>query len=107
MIFELFNKIKFDTELSHDNKLFIHLLYDIITHESFGNWIIIQESLLEKWIDLSSIIIQTKDDWNNYQLTALLSWNYTLFMNYSKLEINLDDEKLKKLFWDVYILLLN
>lgn len=35
MIFELFNKIKFDTELSHDNKLFIHLLYDIITHESF------------------------------------------------------------------------
>lgn len=69
--------------------------------------IIIQESLLEKWIDLSSIIIQTKDDWNNYQLTALLSWNYTLFMNYSKLEINLDDEKLKKLFWDVYILLLN
>lgn len=97
MIFELFNKIKFDTELSHDNKLFIHLLYDIITHESFGNWIIIQESLLEKWIDLSSIIIQTKDDWNNYQLTALLSWNYTLFMNYSKLEINLDDEKTEEI----------
>lgn len=95
-ISDLFNKIDFDAVLSHENKIFIHLLYDIITHESFGNWITIQEHP-QKWLDLSSVVVQTKDDWNNYQLAALLSWNYTLFMNHSLLDIDIENEKIEEI----------
>ncbi|RCK65148.1 Copper transport protein 86 [Candida viswanathii] len=95
-IFDLFNEIEFDKDISHDNKLFIHLLYDIITHESFGNWIAAQLHP-QKWIELACVVVQTKDDWNNYQLAALLSWNYSLFMDHSALEIDLEDEKTEEI----------
>ena len=38
-VYEIFTMIDFaDTNnIGHDNKMFIHLLYDIITHESFQN----------------------------------------------------------------------
>ncbi|EMG46510.1 CTR86 Copper transport protein 86 [Candida maltosa Xu316] len=92
MIFDIFNKIDFSNDtVSHDDKLFIHLLYDIITHESFEKWIT-NQSQPQKWIELSSVIVQTKDDWNNYELAALLSWNYSLFMAHSSGELDVNDE---------------
>ena len=67
--------------------MFIHLLYDIITHESFQKWIEQQneEETITKWLSLTSVIMQTKTDWNNYELIAFLSWNGSLFMKYAPL----------------------
>ncbi|CAX41593.1 copper transport protein, putative [Candida dubliniensis CD36] len=88
-VYEIFKMIDFtDTNnIGHDYKMFVHLLYDIITHESFQKWIEQQdeEETITKWLSLTSIVVQTKTDWNNYELIALLSWNGSLFMKYAPL----------------------
>ena len=88
-VYEIFTIIDFahTNNIGHDNKMFIHLLYDIITHESFQKWIEQQneEEAITKWLSLTSVIVQTNTDWNNYELIALLSWNGSLFMKYAPL----------------------
>ena len=64
-VYEIFTIIDFaDTnDIGHDNKMFIHLLYDIITHESFQKWIEQQneEETITKWLSLTSVIITNQN----------------------------------------------
>ncbi|EGW32127.1 uncharacterized protein SPAPADRAFT_55653 [Spathaspora passalidarum NRRL Y-27907] len=83
-VYSLYLTIDF-TELDHDSKMFIHLLYDVITHESFVTWIAhAGHTDLTSWLELTSTVVQTRDQWNIYELTALISWNIEVFLTYSK-----------------------
>lgn len=80
---KLFLKVDFEN-VDHDSKMFVHLLYDIITHESFSNWVNQQiEEVKIQWLDLTAIVVQTKEDWNNFQLLGLLIWVESIYSEYA------------------------
>ncbi|RLV95209.1 Copper transport protein 86 [Spathaspora sp. JA1] len=81
-IHKLYQTIDFNNP-DHDCKMLIHLIYDVITHESFITWIVHSEGLF-KWLELTDTVIQTRDQWNIYELTALISWNMEVFLAQSK-----------------------
>ncbi|KAG7660941.1 uncharacterized protein J8A68_005616 [[Candida] subhashii] len=91
-IYHLYTTLQLhESTLDHDSSMLVHLLYDIITHESFGKCIQGNQPFLIHWLELTRDIIQTKDNWNNFELVALLSWNLEIFMNYSQLLIDNED----------------
>ncbi|KAI5964061.1 uncharacterized protein KGF55_002003 [Candida pseudojiufengensis] len=92
-IFNLYTKIGDD----HDSKMLIHLIYDIITHESFKKWIDLQEDQI-KWLELTSVILETNDDWDNFQLIGLLAWVVPIFLDHAdKVNVEtINDENLEK-----------
>lgn len=94
-LLDSFNKVDFDQPLSHFSVALVGMLYDVITHESFGKWIQSkqEEASLIPWLELSQLVVTSKEDWNNYQLTSLLSWNSDLFILNSKKAINQLDNK--------------
>lgn len=82
-VHSLYLEVDFEN-VDHDSKILIHLLYDIITHESFAKWIDQQnEDTKIQWMELTTIVVQTKDDWNNFQLVGLLVWVESIFFEYS------------------------
>ncbi|KAI5956610.1 hypothetical protein KGF54_001085 [Candida jiufengensis] len=84
---------------NHDSKMLLHLIYDIITHESFKKWIDSQKEEVQiKWLELTSVVIETNDDWDNFQLVGLLAWVVPIFLDYeSKLNADtIKDERIEK-----------
>ncbi|KAI5968030.1 HEX1 [Candida margitis] len=78
-VHKLYLEVDFEN-VDHDSKMLIHLLYDIITHESFANWIDQQDEETKiQWLQLATVVVQTKDDWNNFQLVGLLVWAEQIF----------------------------
>ena len=102
-VHRLYTHINFD-EVDHDSKMLIHLLYDLVTHESFAKWINQQsEEIKIEWLELTAIVIQTKDDWNNFQLVGVLVWVESIFSEYSlKLDAeSVHDEQLERILSNV------
>ncbi|CAK9435277.1 uncharacterized protein LODBEIA_P57580 [Lodderomyces beijingensis] len=83
-VYRLYQGIDFN-KVDHDSKMLVHLIYDIVTHESFGQWIKTQDDAgVMDWLGATSDIVQTKDDWSGYQLVALLDWTVTTFQSFSQ-----------------------
>ncbi|EDK45503.1 conserved hypothetical protein [Lodderomyces elongisporus NRRL YB-4239] len=98
-LYKLYESINFE-DITHDSKMLLHLLYDVITHESFGKWVNTVQTSTEvrrEWLELSSTILQTSDDWNNYQLVALLDWVVYIFciVGGSLTKDNLNDSEIE------------
>ncbi|CAI5759926.1 unnamed protein product [Candida verbasci] len=84
--------------IDHDAKLFIHLLYDLITHESFENWINNQSPrVITDWLELTYSELQTKDEWNNYELVALISTNLSIFNKFSTQLTTVNDTEIERI----------
>ncbi|KAI5962038.1 HEX1 [Candida theae] len=82
-VHQLYLRVDFE-KVDHDSKMLIHLLYDIITHESFAKWIDSQnEEEKITWLELGAVIVQTKDDWNAFELVGLLVWVESIFLSCS------------------------
>ncbi|KAK6459869.1 spinocerebellar ataxia type 10 protein domain-containing protein [Scheffersomyces coipomensis] len=82
-------------EFSQFQHNFITLLTEIITHESFGNWLLdddllSQENLasFSQWLKIGQLLITSKDNWNNYELIAIVSWIIKVFERFSQVCID-------------------
>ncbi|KAK6197402.1 spinocerebellar ataxia type 10 protein domain-containing protein [Scheffersomyces amazonensis] len=83
-----------DGSNGHDHSAYDHILYklliEIITHESFTKWItsetIGEEGFIE-WLKINQLLLTAESNWNNYQLTATLSWVIKAFQTYTPLTI--------------------
>jgi ataxin-10 len=83
-IFHTFQQIDFEAELPNPHQILLSLIFDIITHESFENWLLkLDEPTLLGWLQLGQLLITSRLDWNNYQLIALMSWSHSIFKIYS------------------------
>lgn len=82
---QIFQGINFEAQLSLPHQVLINLILDIITHESFENWLLGSEpSASFRWLQIGQLLITSRLDWNNYQLVALMSWSHSIFKLYSK-----------------------
>ncbi|ODV80223.1 uncharacterized protein CANTADRAFT_25894 [Suhomyces tanzawaensis NRRL Y-17324] len=85
-----FGKMNFEATLGPYEVKLVALLYDVITHESFGKWLNNQsESTFLDWLKLAQLLITSKENWDNFQLLALLSWIHELFEAYTRKSIKL------------------
>ncbi|KAG2734266.1 hypothetical protein G9P44_002272 [Scheffersomyces stipitis] len=90
-----FHQIEDFESLSLAQALLVDLLFELITHESFGHWLNIQQDSdnFIPWLKLNQLLITSKQDWNNYQITALLSWDYEFFVRYSEMSTKIIEEE--------------
>lgn len=69
-------------QLDDYHLVLVTALQRLISHESFNNWIKTQDLFgpeLQKLLKVCQLIICSKDNWDNYQLIAILSWCVPLF----------------------------
>lgn len=78
------------TEMTDPSGQLDHQLLDIfeciICHESTNNWIASQKEELENMLILvraGQKITTSREDWNQFQLTAMLAWIYDLFVDFT------------------------
>lgn len=66
--------------------LLIKIFQKMVSHESYSKWFFGNEDSedFNQILKINQLIITEKEDWNNYQLTAILSWLYDLFTKVSK-----------------------
>ncbi|KAK6457935.1 copper transport protein 86 [Scheffersomyces xylosifermentans] len=84
-----FHGIENFESLSPTQNRLVEVLYELITHESFGKWLTAQKDSVHfiDWLKLNQLLITSKEDWNNYELISLMSWTYDFFGTYSEASI--------------------
>lgn len=70
--------LKIDISENHfgQEQAYLSILEQILSHESFEKYLLNQTQHQEvAWLKIAQIVIPNKLDWNNFQLTAMLSWS--------------------------------
>lgn len=75
-----FEKINLDNELSSFELIIIKIFNKIIVHESFLKFMTVfnDETDMIRYYKVSEAIITSKSNWEVFELTVILSWNFEL-----------------------------
>lgn len=79
-------------ELDPYASLLVLMSQNIIAHETYNKWmkgINCKSEEFLKVMKLNQIIVTSKEDWDNYQLTAMLAWIFDNFLVFSELSKNI------------------
>lgn len=114
IISELDNADIHNEDLDQYSSLLILTFQNIIAHETYNKWlkrIDCKGAEFTKLMKLNQVIVTSKEDWDNYQLTAMLAWifdNFLVFSEISKsilLSLIYDPLELKRVHLNLIILL--
>ncbi|CCH46904.1 Copper transport protein 86 [Wickerhamomyces ciferrii] len=80
-ILENFEQLNFQNDLSTHELLIISIFQKMIVHESFLPYIsnLSSKSDFVRFLKASTVIITSKESWEVFELTVILSWIYELF----------------------------
>lgn len=101
-------------DLDQYSSLLILTFQNIIAHETYSKWlkrIDCESAEFSRIMKLNQVIVTSKEDWDNYQLTAMLAWifdNFLVFSEISKsilLSLIYDPLELKRVHLNLIILL--
>ncbi|CUM65305.1 uncharacterized protein PRCAT00002940001 [Priceomyces carsonii] len=85
ILFERFQLLNIES-ISGPDRILIRILQKIICHESFQkyvNKIGHGSKTFRKILKSCQLIVTSKEDWDNYEIVALLTWIYDLFKEFS------------------------
>lgn len=74
-------------ELDQYSSLLIFTYQIIVSHESYNKWLGKMDSHSDEFLKimkLNQIIVTSREDWDNYQLTAILAWVFDYFKYFSQ-----------------------
>lgn len=79
-------------DLDQYSSLLILTFQNIIAHETYGKWLKrtdCKSGEFSKVMKLNQVIVTSKEDWDNYQLTAMLTWIFENFLVFSEMSKNI------------------
>lgn len=101
-------------ELDPYSSLLVLVFQKIIAHETYSKWLKGIDCKSEEFLKvmkINQIIVTSKEDWDNYQLTAMLAWIFDNFLVFSELSKSVllaqiyDPIELKSIHLNLIILL--
>ncbi|CAR66370.1 DEHA2F18964p [Debaryomyces hansenii CBS767] len=101
-------------DLDQYSSLLILTFQNIIAHETYSKWlkrIDCESAEFSRIMKLNQVIVTSKEDWDNYQLTAMLAWIFDNFLVFSEISKSIllssiyDPLELKRVHLNLIILL--
>lgn len=78
-----------EEDISSSGESCIRIFEKILSHESYNNWLVksesaIDQALFQKVLKLNQLVVTSKEDWNNYECTAILAWCFDFFKKWAE-----------------------
>lgn len=71
-----------EDDLSPLAEVLVQIHQKLVAHEAYRNWIFAQTEGIDTILRTNQLVVTEKEDWDNYQLTAILAWVYDFVKTY-------------------------
>lgn len=84
-----FDLMDIDNQLGASDLALLAFAQQVVTHESYNSYLhrvfIKSRSDFTKSMEFNQIVVTSRDDWDNFQTTSILTWVFDFFKTFSKL----------------------